>query len=32
MFAQHDPNADVLPSARDLTTVKTIYHFLFPST
>ena len=32
MFAQHDPNADVLPSARDLTTIKTVDCFLFPST
>ena len=32
MFAQHDPNADVLVSARDLTTIKTIYYFLFPTT
>lgn len=31
MFASHDPNADVLPSARDIATIKTIYYFLFPT-
>lgn len=31
MFASHDPNADVMPSARDIATIKTIYYFLFPT-
>ncbi len=31
MYVSHDPNADVLLSARDINTVKTIYYFLFPS-
>lgn len=31
MFASHDPNADVLPSARDIATIKTLYYFLFPT-
>ena len=31
MYAQHDPNADVLLSARDIATIKTIYYFLFLS-
>jgi len=31
MFASHDPNADVVPSARDIATIKTIYYFLFPT-
>lgn len=30
MFAQHDPNADVQVSARDVATIKTIYYFLLP--
>ena len=32
MYAQHDPNADVPVSARDLATIKTLYYFLFPTT
>lgn len=31
MYVSHDPNADVLLSARDVNTVKTIYSFLFPA-
>ena len=31
MFASHDPNADVMPAARDISTLKTIYYFLFPT-
>ncbi|GEM_PF-3232884 len=31
MFASHDPNADVMPSARDVATLKTIYCFRSPT-
>jgi len=31
MYVSHDPNADVLLSARDTATIKTIYYFLFPA-
>lgn len=31
MYVSHDPNADVLLSARDINTIKTIYYSLFPT-